>query len=196
MRGLRQPSFLRTVVLAGLVGLGGASLLADAPAEPADSSSPEVAIGPRYVDKTGGFSLCIPQNWRCKTFTDGKPWVFDATDVTSSLLSVGFSPFPAGLEADQMDVNKVAAFMAQNRTNFVVHAAGRAEVAGRRAVWVKFTGDIPMTTGPLRMTAVQYLVPLGDNRALELRVAAFPDKFDAASDRLKQCVASFRLEKP
>ena len=44
-----------------------------------------------------------------------------------------------------------------------------------------------------RMTRVQYLVPLNDGRALELRIAATPEQFEKLSPLMKQSAASIKL---
>ena len=50
-----------------------------------------------------------------------------------------------------------------------------------------------MTNGAPMMTRVQYIVPLGDGRALELRRAAPAQTFESLSIMMKQAVDTFTL---
>jgi len=43
------------------------------------------------------------------------------------------------------------------------------------------------------MTAVHYLLPLQDGRALELRLAATPEKFNELGPRMKQSLDTLKL---
>ena len=51
-----------------------------------------------------------------------------------------------------------------------------------------------MTNGSPRMMRLHYLIPLQDGRALELRAAAPPTKFEQIAPLMKQALESFRLE--
>jgi hypothetical protein len=46
------------------------------------------------------------------------------------------------------------------------------------------------------MTAVHYLLPLQDGRALEVRVAATPEKFNEVAPRMKMALDSLKLLTP
>jgi hypothetical protein len=46
------------------------------------------------------------------------------------------------------------------------------------------------------MTVVHYLLPLQDGRALEVRVAAVPEKFNATAARMKQSLDTLKLLTP
>jgi hypothetical protein len=50
-----------------------------------------------------------------------------------------------------------------------------------------------MTHAAPRMTRVNYILPTGDGRVLELRVAAAPDQFDRLVPIMKKAVETFRL---
>jgi hypothetical protein len=81
----------------------------------------------------------------------------------------------------------------QKRAGTVVLASGYTTVGGRRALWHKYTGPITRPDAPVRMTAVHYLLPLQDGRALELRLAATPEKFNELGPRMKQSLDTFKL---
>ena len=59
---------------------------------------------------------------------------------------------------------------------------------GRRGV-----GPITRPDAPVRMSAVHYLLPLQDGRALVLRLAATPEKFNELGPRMKQSLDTFKL---
>ena len=46
------------------------------------------------------------------------------------------------------------------------------------------------------MTRVNYIMPLGDGRVLELRVAASPEQFDRLVPVMKKAVETFALQTP
>jgi hypothetical protein len=169
-----------------------ATPVAAAPAVKAPAARPGSPLGPRYADKTTGYSVQFPAGWTYKTFTDGQGWIIDATDGRSAVMSVGFSPFPAHITVDEVVTAKVTKGL-QSRPGTVVHATGYAVVGGRRSLWHKYTGPIPRTDGNSRMTVVHYLMPLQDGRALEVRVAAMPEKFNEMAPRMKQSLDSFKL---
>jgi hypothetical protein len=156
------------------------------------ASKPGSTLGPRYADKTSGYSVQFPAGWTYKAFDEGQCWIIDATDGQSAVISVGFSQFPSHVTVDQIVVAKVTKGL-QGRAGTVVHGSGYAMVGGRRGLWHKYTGPIPRTDGTPRMTAVHYLLPLQDGRALEVRVAAMPDKFNEMAPRMKQSLDSFKL---
>ena len=156
------------------------------------AARPALPLGPRYADKNAGYSVQFPAGWTYKNFTDGQCWILDATDGQSAVLSVGFSQFPPNLTVDQIVPAKVTKGL-QSRPGTVVHSTGYTTVAGRRCLWHKYTGPIPRTDGSPRMTAVHYLLPLQDGRALELRVAATPETFTDLAPRMKQSLDSFKL---
>ena len=168
---------------------------APAPAPQPASAKPAAQLGPRYADKAGGFSLQFPAGWTHKSYADGGRWVVDATDGASALISVGFSAFPAEKTIDQVPAEKLTKAL-QKRTGGVVHASGYATIAGRRCMWHKYTAVTGRPGDNEPMTMVHYLLPLHNGRALELRVAAVPEKFDAMAPRMKQAVDTLKLLTP
>ena len=166
------------------------------PAPQPAPGKPAAQLGPRYADKAGGFSLQFPAGWTHKSYTDGGRWVVDASDVSSSaLISVGFSAFPAEKTIDQVPAEKLTKAL-QKRTGGVVHASGYATIAGRRCMWHKYTAPTGRPGDATPMTMVHYHLPLHNGRALELRVAAAPDKFNEMAPRMKQAVDTLKLLTP
>ena len=108
---------------------------------------------------------------------------------------MGFSSFPAKTTVDEVVPEKVTRGL-QKRPGTVVHSSGYATIAGRRCLWHKYTGPISRPDGNARMTVVHYLLPLQDGRALEVRVAAVPEKFNAAAPRMKLSLDTFKLLTP
>jgi hypothetical protein len=166
--------------------------------EPAKAPTPAVArgstpLGPRYTDKVGGFSVQFPTGWAPRSVKDAC-WILDASDGPAAI-SVGFSSFPAKTSVDEVVPEKLSRGY-QKKAGTVVHATGYATVAGRRALWHKYTGPVTRPGSAARMTVVHYLLPLQDGRALELRVAASPEKFNEAAPRMKQSIDSFKLLTP
>ena len=159
-------------------------------AAPAKPASP---LGPRYADKNSGYSVQFPTGWTSKPFKDGC-WVVDASDGQGAI-TVGFSKFPATMTVDEVVPEKVTRGL-QKRAGTVVHGTGYATIAGRRCLWHKYTGPVSRPEGSARMTAVHYLLPLRDGRALELRVAATPEAFGTVAPRMKQSLDSFKLLTP
>ena len=161
-----------------------------APAAPRAMS----ALGARYTDRAGGYSVQFPVGWTSRPLKDGC-WVIDASDGQAAAISVGFSRFPAAVSVDQLVPEKVTKGL-QKRAGTVVHASGFGSVAGRRCVWHKYTGPVSRPEGNARMTVVHYLLPLQDGRALEVRVAATPERFGEMAPRMKQSLDSFKLLTP
>lgn len=164
------------------------------PAAPAPARPPAGAtvLGPRYTDKVNGYSIQFPAGWTYKTFSDGGGWILDATDGKSAVISVGFSPFPSNVTVEQISPDRLTQGL-QRRAGTTVYGSGYSAIAGRKCLWHKYTGPIPRTDGNPKMTAVHYLLPLQDGRALELRLAATPEKFNEVAGRMKASVDSFKL---
>ena len=80
------------------------------------------------------------------------------------------------------------------RQGMTVHEHGQEMMAEHEAVWLKFTGPLKMTHSSPRMTRIEYFIPLGDGRALELRIAAPPAKFEQIAPLMKQSIRTFRLD--
>ena len=149
------------------------------------------ALGATFCDETNGYSMRFPAGWSMRSF-NGDPWVLDCGDGRVALISIGFSPFPAGFTADNIPPEWIARRI-RKRRDTVLHGQGYATVAGRKALWSKSTGPLPMTNSTPRMTRVNYILPLADGRVVELRIAAAPDQFDRIFPTMKRAVQTFQL---
>lgn len=159
---------------------------------PAGAARTGSALGPRYADKAAGYSVQFPTGWTQRPVKDAGCWVMEAGDGGGATISVGFSKFPAAKSVDEVIPAKITRSL-QQRAGTVVHASGYATLGGRRCLWHKYTGPISRPNGSPRMTAVHYWLPLQDGRALEVRVAAAPEKFNEIALRMKQSVDSLKL---
>ena len=70
---------------------------------------------------------------------------------------------------------------------------GYGLIDGRKCLWHKYTGNVTFSKTSVRMTAVHYLLPLGDGRALELRLASTPEQFAKLAPVMKESVESFKI---
>jgi hypothetical protein len=169
-----------------------------APVASAKAKRPRTAtpdpLGPLYIDETNGFSVRFPAGWLIRTF-EGDPWVIDVGDVRVGLISVGFAPFPEAFTTDSIPPDWIAKRI-KRRADTTLHAQGYAMIGGRKALWSKATGPLPMTNASPRMTRVSYILPLGDGRVLELRVAAAPEQFDRLVPVMRKAVETFALQTP
>jgi hypothetical protein len=174
---------------------------AEAPkAKPAVTAAPATApiaktpspLGPRYIDKDSGYSVQFPADWHFRTPADNGTWVFEASDGNAAVISVGFSRLAANVTIDQVSPERVSRAL-QKRQGTTVHAWGYTTIAGRRCLWHRYTGPVARFEGTVRMTAIHYLIPLQDGRALEIRLAAAPEKFNELGPRMKQSVDTFKL---
>jgi hypothetical protein len=159
--------------------------------QPAPAAVAADPLGRIYIDETNGFSIRFPAGWALRTF-GGDPWVLDCGDIRGGLISVGFSPLPADITAEQLLPEAIGRRI-KRRPNTVLHAQGRTTVDGKKAIWSKSTGPLPTTTGAPRMTRVQYIIPLQDGRVLELRVAAPPEQFDIVAPVMGKSLATFKI---
>jgi hypothetical protein len=151
-------------------------------------------LGALYIDEVNGFSIRFPAAWQMRTF-DGDPWVIDVGDGRVGLISVGFGPFPDNFTVDNIPPDWVAKKI-KRKGDTTLHAQGYAMVGGRKALWSKSTGPLPMSHASPRMTRVNYILPLGDGRVLELRVAAAPEQFDKLVPVMRKAVETFALHTP
>jgi hypothetical protein len=158
------------------------------------ASAPADLLGALYIDEANGFSIRFPAGWSLRTF-DGDPWVIDAGDGRVGLISVGFAPFPEAFTAESIPPDWIAKKI-KRRADTTLHGQGYAVVSGRKALWSKSTGPLPMTHAAPRMTRVNYILPLGDGRVLELRVAASPEQFDRLVPVMRKAVETFALQTP
>jgi hypothetical protein len=156
------------------------------------SSSANNHLGPEYQDTTTGFSVRFPTDWRIRTFP-GKTWILDCGDPSNGMISVGFSTCPRTLTVDHISPETIARRILRH-PDTTLHSQGRAVIAGHEAIWSKFTGPLAMSNGSPRMTRVHYLIPLEDGRALELRAAAPPAKFEQIAPLMKASLETFVLQ--
>jgi hypothetical protein len=159
--------------------------------KPVPAPMTDSLLGPIFVDETNGFSMRFPAGWALRHFA-GEPWVLDCGDGKLGLVSIGFSPFPADFTADNIPPEWVARRI-KKRNDTTLHSQGYALIAGKKALWSKSTGPLPMTNGSPKMTRVNYIMPLGDGRVMELRIAATPELFDQLMPTMRAAVESFRL---
>jgi hypothetical protein len=148
-------------------------------------------LGATYRDDVHGFTIKFPTRWPLHTF-DGEPWILDCGDTRVGLISIGFSPCPAEITADKLLPEAIARRI-KKRQNTTLHSQGRTELGGKKALWSKSTGPLPMSNADPMMTRVQYIVPLQDGRVLEIRVAAPPDKFNFVAGLMKQSLDTFHV---
>ena len=158
------------------------------------TTAPADPLGALYIDEVNGFSIRFPAAWQIRTF-DGDPWVIDVGDGRRGLISVGFGPFPDNFTVESIPPDWVAKKITR-KGDTTLHAQGYSMIAGRKALWSKSTGPIPMSHASPRMTRVTYILPLGDGRVLELRVAAAPEQFDQLVPVMRKAVATFTLHTP
>jgi hypothetical protein len=157
-------------------------------------TAPANPLGPLYIDETNGFSIRFPAGWLIRTF-NGDPWVIDAGDARVGLISIGFAPFPDGFTTESIPPDMIARKI-KRRDDTTLHAQGYGMIGGRKALWSKSTGPLPMSHASPRMTRVNYILPLGDGRVLELRVAAAPELFDKLVPVMRKAVETFALHTP
>jgi hypothetical protein len=159
------------------------------PAAPAVTTND--ILGAAYVDEINGFSMRFPTAWAIRTF-NSEPWVLDCGDGRTALISIGFSAFPADFTADNIPPEWVARRI-KKRSDTTLHSQGYAMIGGKKALWSKSTGPLPMTNGNPRMTRVNYIIPLHDGRVMELRIATTPEIFDQLMPTMRQSVESFKF---
>lgn len=148
-------------------------------------------LGAPYVDEMNGFTIRFPASWPVRAFA-GEPWVLDCGDGKNTLISIGFSPFPADFTADNIPPEWVARRI-EKRKDTTLNSQGYAMIAGKKALWSKSTGPLPMSNGNPRMTRVNYIVPLGDGRVMEFRIATDPSIFEQMMPTMRASVESFKL---
>jgi hypothetical protein len=87
------------------------------------------------------------------------------------------------------------------RPNTTVEGAGFGTLAGQRCMWHKLSVPAPASSAatampPVRYTTVHYFAPLGDGRALKVRVVSRPETFAEMAPRMKQSLDTLRLLTP
>ena len=151
-------------------------------------------LGPIFVDDTNGFFMRFPAAWSIRKF-DGEPWVIECGNGKDALMSIGFSAFPAEYTADNIPLEWIARRV-KKRPGTVLNAQGYATIMGRKAIWSKSTGPMQMAGHQVNVVRTTYIIPLGDGRIAELRIAAAPDQFEKLANVMKNAVSTFRLVPP
>jgi hypothetical protein len=159
--------------------------------KPAPTPMYDSLLGPVFVDESNGFQMRFPNGWGIRSFA-GDPWVLDCGDGRLGLISIGFSAFPADFTADNIPPEWVARRI-KKRGDTLLHSQGYAMIAGKKALWSKSTGPLPMSHASPKMTRVNYIIPLNDGRVMELRIAATPELFDQLMPTMRASVESFKL---
>ena len=148
-------------------------------------------LGAAYVDVGNGYSVRFPEGWAIRTF-HADPWVLDCGDAASGIISIGFTPCPADVTADRLLPEAIARRIRKTPGTTLL-GQGRTLLGGHKALWFKSTGPLLMTNGSPTMTRVQYIVPLGDGRLMQLRLAAPPQMFASLSSTMKQTIDTFTI---
>jgi hypothetical protein len=148
-------------------------------------------LGAVYVDDTNAYFMRFPAGWSIRRF-DGEPWVVEVSDGHGALISIGFSAFPSEYTADNIPLDWVARRI-KKRTDTTLNAQGYATIMGRKAIWSKSTGPMLVNAKQIRMARTTYILPLGDGRVAEIRIAAAPENFDKLAGVMKNSVSTFRL---
>ena len=162
-----------------------------------NSSAPQASatdgLGPVFVDDTNGYYMRFPTGWSIRRY-EGAPWVIDCGDGKNALISIGFSAFPAEYTADNIPLDWVARRI-KKRADTTLNSQGYATIMNRKALWSKSTG--PMQMGGTSGTVVRttYILPLGDGRVAEIRIAAAPQQYEKIAPLMKNSVSTFRLVK-
>lgn len=148
-------------------------------------------LGAQYIDAEHGFEIRLPLSWAVRTFS-AEPWVLDCNDGGSGLISIGFTPCAKEITADHLLPEGIARKIKKQK-NTKVLGQGKTMIAGRKALWFKATGPMQLSNGSPVMTRVEYVVPLGDGRALHLRVASSPEQFNALGGVMKQSIDTLKM---
>jgi hypothetical protein len=148
-------------------------------------------LGAMFIDDTHGYHMRFPGGWSIRRF-DGQPWVVECGDGRSALMNVGFSSFPAEYTADNIPLDWVAR-RTKKRSDTVLNAQGYATIMGRKALWSKSTGPIQIGADQVKVVRTTYILPLGDGRIAEIRIAATPEQFEKLAGLMKNSVSTFRL---
>ena len=110
-------------------------------------------------------------------------WLAEATDGKSSSMAVGLGPDGGRATVDQQNLDALTKSFEAN-PNTVVQGAGFLTIAGRKCMWHKLSvpapGGAAAASAAARTSAVIYFAPLGDGRALKVRVVSREDRQAAA----------------
>jgi hypothetical protein len=155
------------------------------------NSSVTDGLGPVYVDDSNGYYVRFPAGWSIRRF-DGEPWVVEVGDGRNAMMSIGFSAFPSEYTADNIPLEWVAKRI-KKRPDTTLNAQGYATIMGRKAIWSKSTGPVTANGKAVKCIRTTYVLPLGDGRIAEIRIAATPDTFEKLAPMMKNAVSTFRL---
>jgi hypothetical protein len=108
------------------------------------------------------------------------------------MISIGFTPCPVEVTADHLLPEGIARRI-KKRPSTKLLDQGKTQTAGRKSLWFKSTGPMPLTSGSPVMTRIEYIVPLGDGRALDVRLAAPPNQFESLSNLMKSSIDTLMI---
>jgi len=156
--------------------------------------------GGEHVDKSAGYSVKFPAGWTQRNLAGRGGWLADASDGKSSSMAIGISPDGGHGVADAANLDALAKSY-QARPDTIIQASGFGTLAGHKSMWHKLSVPAPGASGAAgetaaRVNTVVYFVPLGDGRALKVRVISRPETFAEAARTMKQSLDTLRLLAP
>jgi hypothetical protein len=164
--------------------------------------SPAVAspVGGEHVDKAAGYSVKFPAGWTQRSLAGRGSWLAEASDGKSSSMAIGFSSDGGHGVADAANLEALSKSY-QARPDTIIQASGFGTLAGHKSMWHKLSVPAPGATSAdgataARVNTVVYFVPLGDGRALKVRVISRPETFAEAARTMKQSLDTLRLLTP
>jgi hypothetical protein len=151
------------------------------------------------VDKSAGYTVRFPAGWTQRNLSGHGSWLAEASDGKASSMAIGLASDGGHKAADDQTLEALSkAYKA--RPDTLVQGAGFGTMAGRKCVWHKLSVPTPGTAGlgstAARITTVQYFAPLGDGRALKVRVVSRPETFAETARTMKQSLDTLRLLTP
>jgi hypothetical protein len=166
-----------------------------------------VSAGAEHVDKTAGYAVKFPTGWTQRDLSGRGSWLAEASDGKSSSVAIGLSPDGGRGVADAKTLESLTKSY-QSRPDTIVQGSGFGTIAGQKCMWHKLSVPAPAAPGtaaaaapdagatPARTSVVQYFAPLGDGRALKVRVVSKPETFAEAARTVKQSLNTLRLLTP
>ena len=111
-------------------------------------------------------------------------------------MAVGVAPDGGHSAADKQNLEAMTkAFEARPET--LVQASGFGTIAGRKCIWHKLSVPVPAKPGAVatdaRISTVLYFAPLGDGRALKVRVVSRQETFAEMAPKMKQALDTLRV---
>ena len=143
-----------------------------------------------FTDEINAFSIQFPRAWKSGPIA-GNPWVLEATDAGRAYISVGVQEMPGTPLPIATTLSNIAAHL-RTQPDTVLHDSGTDSIQGHPYAWFRYTAPMPTTTGAARMTMVHYVIPM-PSRALEVRMAATPDRFAALQPLMNRSMESFEI---